>query len=54
MSSGPEVSELLALRMASYTTLGVNLTLIEVYWGLLAGKETTIEDGAVNKNRNKH
>ena len=48
MSSGPEASELITQRIASYTTLGAKSTLVEVYWGLLARKEMTIEDGAVN------
>ena len=48
MPSGPEASELLTLRMVSYTTLGAKFTLVEVYWVLLVGKKMTIEDGAVN------
>ena len=48
MPSGPEASDLLTLRMASYTTLGVKFTLVEWYWILLTGKEMTIEDRAVN------
>ena len=39
MPSGPQVSELLALRMALYSTLGAKSTLVEEYWGLFAGKK---------------
>ena len=43
-------SELFALRMTSYTTLGAKSTFVKVCWGLFADKEMTIEDGG-NKYR---
>ena len=45
MSSGLEASELLAVRMASYSTLGAKSTFFAVFWGLFAGEEITIENG---------
>ena len=48
MPSGPKASELLALRMASYTIFRAKSIFVEVYWRLLAGKEITFEDEAAN------